>query len=226
MGGWALPLICLALLTGSSLLAAALQQSLIEQERIAELRHERLQAQALAEGLLSRVWALIDDPRAVDAACRTMPSVAGPDGAASPPGVAASGSRFSERLLQTGRSLGCHLMLQGHWDVEAWHCDCRLGDPAVGGMPDAAADSTAAVGNLGAPSRGYAELKVESTDEGWRLVVQACALRPSAGGYPATCGSGGGGGGPAALIWRASVRLKPDPQGRWREVAGSWTDLP
>lgn len=226
VGGWALPLICLALLTGSSLLAAALQQSLMEQERIAELRHDRLQAQALGEGLLSRVWALIDDPRAVDTHCRTTPPVVQAAGLAPFPAAPASQPRFAERLLNAGRSLSCRIALQGTWDVDAWQCDCSLADTPPTAVPLATGATDAVDTTAGLPPWGYAELKVESTTNGRRLVVQACVLRSSASGQRPACGSISGSGAPPAIAWRASIRLEPDAQGRWREVAGSWTDLP
>lgn len=218
--GWAVPLMCLVLALGGSLLAAALQRTTAERDRSTGQAWQSLQAQALAEGLLARALALLDDPRGVDGSCVPM------DTAPVTPAAPATGSRFVDRYLKAGSQMACHVDPEAADAAATWTCTCGTG--GVGGIG----------GSLAAnPSRafGWAELRVEAAPPLMRLISTACVVPPAASSAraaaTATGTSTGSGTAPtctgsstAGLSVRITLMLRPDGRGNWRVIVGSWTD--
>lgn len=217
-GGWTVPLVCLTLMIGAAMLAATLQRTLADQERAAASRLRSLQAQAVAEGLLSRTLALLDESSAVDERCRVTAPQASltPHSTQMPQPTGASAPGFRERMLQVGARLSCRVALHGEPGPGAWECQCTSATVATpSGMHQEGRTP---------PPLAQADLRIEAgPGDLLRAVVQAQVLE-TPGTSAVELGS-------AALpedtpVWRFSVLLQADPRGVWREKAGSWNDLP
>lgn len=228
--GWALPMLCLLLLTGAATLAAVVQAHLAQQARSLQGRWESLQAHAAAEGQLRLAMGLLDAAQTVDEGCRVMP-IASVGSTVSTDPTAPPGPDFADRLMRHGSTIVCRVSLDAPTGRPAWHCNCRLdgspadpGDPTpLPGEPPPGAD----VAQSAAPGRVLTGLQVSALSSGMRLLSRACLIRddlPSPG-IPCTFDHlllGSAAGATAAV----SVRVRRDAQGVWREVAGSWTDAP
>lgn len=232
-GGWALPLLCLLLLTGAATLAAAVQVHLMQRSRSLHSRWASLQAHAAAEGQLRLALALLDEAQTVDEGCRVMPTAplgstlsTGPTTSASSP----QGPEFADRFMRHGSTIGCSLNLDAPGGRQAWRCDCRLdGTPLV--LPPQGPRPPDPQGLAPAPVTGprvvLTGVQVSESPSGMRLVARACLpqVEPLPSGSACTleellAGSVTG------VQETVAVRVRRDTRGIWREVAGSWTDAP
>ena len=200
-GGWAVPLVCMALMAGAAVLAAALQQTLSDEERMVRIRWQSLQAQAVAEGLLSRTLALLDEAGSVDEACRVASTT-----------PVAPAERFAQRAVKAGSTIVCRVQLHGDPGIRAWSCQCP---PATAPTAPASRSSPSSTSSTSV----LAQLRLEAASAPMLRAVVTAAV--TEGQVPTATLEGQSG--PA---WQLSVLLKPDASGTWRQVVGSWNDVP
>lgn len=189
--------VCMGLMVATAVLAAAVQQSLGSREDALGQRWRRLQAQALAEGILHRTLVAFDDAQALDAGCQ--PTAAG---------VGAGAQTFADRMRHAGAMLSCQVELQPPDDRAGWRCTC------TGGLPEDEAVSATGHGWV-----GWASLTVAAAPGAGpmlQLLAEACVRPrrdPAGCEMPASRGQG---------HWRESLLLDQTADGRWKPVVGSW----